>query len=540
MASGAFRLTGILIFFSALSPAYGVDCFREFTRTLKVATDQPQIDSFLDYDQKRFNWIYPEVYQLTDGAAEAIELTHTYGLLELNNAKKKLISESENNFSVAYSVFKKKGRPTQPIHDYFRSIARGDIEQAKSIGDQILAEFDPSKRAKVGDMVGIHGSDHPSWATFEKPREIRTNLISYHDDLNDAATGVKIEINLPEKNKQKAKLEQLAQAMNDKHNVTIASVPPAIESLNSMGFSTRQGEFINLEAKARKITQGPMIVIPAHDVEFGKISHTTKHEARHAFYNTSREKRISSAYDGHFRAMENKTIGETGGYSKYQSFEELSTHPKDLIDAFRTGNREILDLYKTREYLMANKVIDIPYLESKCLTVQKISEQSAQAAKESIEELVRKKTAPYSDIGVIGISHGKEGYRFEFAVKDQYYTNVFFSSTEERMVVSDFFDDFEAYQKAVVEAGSTSAKIDPELERKGREALSRVLSAAEKKLAQTQKMAEETLADSQEIMKLVDRFQGGDLKLTREQYLKARDIITRPASRVNGFRIRKK
>ncbi len=496
-------------------------------------SSSPRLDSFLDYDQKRYQWIYPDVYELALTQDEKIELTHTFDLLEILNNRKTLVSDLQRNFSIAYSVFIKKGRNPSSLHDYFRTLARNDPEQAKTIGDEILSEFDPTKRSFISEMLGIYSSKDPFWTRLDSPGAVKTEFILYSDPRNEDVTGVMVQVN-PEMNERRSKLEKFAAAMDKILGVRVASVPPAIEKLKSFGFSTRQAQIVTRERQENIDITGPVIVIPQKDVEFDAILHTTRHEARHAYYNSLRARYYSSPFDGYFAAQSGKTLGTTGGYSVYQSFEELSTHPKDLLEVFRTGNREVLETFKKHSVLLANKLFDIGYFELKASSLNLISEQTVRSSRMAIQELRRKKVALFKDIGFINITHSPEGYRVEFEVKDQFITSVFLSSREERSTVSLFFDDFEAYQKMAVENIEKGTVIEPEVERKGRAALSSLLTVVEQKLGKTLKIAELLHKDSESLRALIETFYKGKIQINREQYLKVRDLIMKPASRVSN------
>ena len=506
----------VFLALNGINPAHALtqDCSALLEVQNTVTTTETTLDSFLDYQQKRFEVIYPELYHLGMESGETAEITHTLELLELRNNQKKLFSDLEYQFSALYREFAQRGQDAAHLHEYFRSIVRGDLEQAKLAGDEILTLVEKEKQSNFSKNYGIFSSTDPRWNDFKIQTPIQTSLIEYSDHGNEQIKGIKIDWSdaLPG---QRPQLELMAKAMERNHQVTIASVPQAVERLHSNGFSVRKASYLNLEKPDAEEVVGPMIVIPQNNIDFDHVSNTTRHEARHAFYNSARKAKKSSAVDSHVAALPEKTLGATGGYSQYQSYEEVSTHSKDLLAAYRTGNREILKLYHRSPILKANHIFDIAFLESKALTVKNITAQTFRTSEAALKEIQRMKTAPFEEVLDIQIKVTSEGYEFTFPVDETFLISTFLSAPEERSAVTRFVAEYERLQAGE----ANNAKV----------MFSEALVQLEKKIQRSKDLAQKVGVLADNIIVITDSFRMGNLDLNKTEYLKIRDIIAKPA-----------
>lgn len=527
-----------LIFVSfTLNHANALNCMEDFKAKLSLFSSKPHLNSTAEYQKQRLSFIFPQLYTLPMDEIEKLELTRTLEQLELLNNKKKLFSVQEEKFSIAYNVFNKKGLSPVDLHDYFRSIARGDLESAGQEADLILSRVDEMKRPMFSEVTGIYGSKSNFWKTYKKVPEIETTLIKYADHANNGAAGFRVTSELTQA--QKFKIVELTQAMEDLHGVYVASVPEAIERLSSNGFSIRKAEFKPFHGANSETIEGPMIIVPQNDLLFDRISSTTRHEARHAKYGTLREQFSTSPFDVSVHSVDkSKPLGTALGYQMDQSYEEVSTHAKDLLYSTRTGNREILNLYKKNPVLLANEVFDLSFLENKNNTVIKMSEQTARTAKDAVEEIQRQMKLSYQEVADVGVAPSKEGYVFGFKVKDAFMARVTFSSKAEKAVVKDFVDKYTKFQDELKIATEKGLPVSEELAKSATESLNLVFQGAEEKLSQSITIANQTKADAHHISELIEGFYKNGMEMSREKYLEARGLISKPAARVTGLVVR--
>ena len=532
-----YMLFSHLLFLLLLIPkeANSSNCINDFNENLKSAFTQVHTSNYQEYTQGRLTNIYPQLYSLEIDPLEKLELTQTLELLELANNKKKLFSEFEDGFSSAYTAYVKKGRDPSALHDYFRSIARGDLDNSKQSADLILSSIDESKRGLFSKMTGIHSSHDEFWTNYIKPPEVETLLIKYSDHANERVTGFKVDSEALKN--QKFKITQISRAMEDIHGVHMVSVPKAIERLNSNGFSIRSAEYELMKAHDGKGVSAPMIVVPEDDLLFDRISTTAKHEARHAYYATLREQHATSPFDISVQSINKKPLGEATGYQVFQSYEEVSTHSKDLMGATRTGNREILNLFKTKKTIPANQIFDLSFLDNKSKTVKKISEQTLKTATESLADIHKLKETNFSDVRDIFVKPSPEGYVFTFPVSESFLANITFSSKREKEIIKNFIDQYIDYQEAVKKAADSGVEVSAKVSKKGVDALNSAFSLAEEKLNSSIAIAHQTSVDADRIIIQMNRIFAGDTSMDINRYLELRNLISKPARRVTGLAI---
>jgi len=277
-----------------------------------------------------------------------------------------------------------------------------------------------------------------------------------------------------------------------------------------------------------------MIVIPENNIEYNIISNTTKHEARHAYYNTQRKLKSTTAFDSSVLSLDRtKPLGEATGYSEFQSYEEVSNHSKDLLSSFRTGNREILKLYQSHELLGATQILDLGFLDGKVKVVKNISDQTIRTADAALAEIERMKAGTFENIRLT-VEPTDQGYFVSFPVNDVFDMRTYLSSKSEKALAKNFIDHYASYANR--EGGvAYGAAVNQDIAEEFR----KTLSALSEKISQTRLIAKETQKDAVEILNLVDAFYAGaDLSIDRKRYLQIRDLLARPAHRVSGLMTR--
>jgi hypothetical protein len=526
----------IIVFFN-INHANALDCMTDFQKKLKLFSSEPTPDALVEYQQKRFKSIYPKLFKTEVDPMETLELIKTLELLELLNNEKVLFSKYENDFSNVYQAFVKNGRDTSNLHDYFRSLVRGDPENAKRTGDLILSGISEGGRERFSQYSGIHSSKSVFWNDYKKPPELNSKLIEFTDYQNSNVLGFKLDVEM-NAHAQKHKLVELTKSMEDVHGVQVVSVPQAIEKLSSNGFSIREAKFKIYKADDADYISAPMIVIPEKDLLYGRISSTATHEARHAYYATQREQYSTSPFDVSVQSINKKPLGEAIGYQHTQTYEEVSTHAKDLMTAGRTGNREILNLYKKRSTLLANEVFDLTFLNNKTNTVKKISEQTARTASEGIAEVKKLMKSSHEQVRDFSVVPTKEGYLLGFPVNDSFLMQIKFSSKSEKVLVKKFVDDYLDFQDAMQAAKAKGIPLDAVVVKKGNDALISICQLAEEKLSRSWFVANQVKDDAEKIVVLLDEMMKGNLKMDQDRYLKIRSIISQPARRVTGLSVR--
>ncbi len=319
---------------------------------------------------------------------------------------------------------------------YFKELAL----QSNGESQHYLKEMFQRSKLSAEDFKVRFALDIPE--SVKQELDFKATKETYHHDLQVS------DVKLIETNKEQeavtnhaalvrpvkdgAPLNIAAQRIYKKDGTYVLHSDSSNKNAGSAGyFSSSKRVRILVDTKSESI-----INVSNEDVKSGKADGMVfKHEVRHWKYNFNRKNGKNSPFDSKIYSLNDQPITQEATYSKYQSFEEVSTYAKGVIhQGKKMGNRETLEKFKVNNDLPINEVINKAPLEHQI----KMLKNTANATLETTERALNKvyqamdaKTSNSKAVELITYTNGNK--IIQVSVDDQFKIEIPLSKSEYQM-----------------------------------------------------------------------------------------------------------